>query len=143
MGRGDQLTITVVEADLVRIFDKVSAASQTVEDYKGGNHPLPPPPRKVPAQRMALLRTWPFHYKTSPPMYFANSMCFVKPIVTVEISYGAGAEPLILVRNFPEPPTTGIFPKVLPVQMGVVLRYKLEAYCGTISSAGLKCFILI
>ena len=34
-------------------------------------------------------------------------------------------------RNFPEPPTPGIFSKVSPVQMGGVLRYKWEAYCGT------------
>ena len=36
-----------------------------------------------------------------------------------------------LIRNFPDPPATGIFSKVLLVQMGGVLRYKWEAYCGT------------
>ena len=34
-------------------------------------------------------------------------------------------------RNFPEPPTPGIFSKVSPVQMGGVLRYKWKAYCST------------
>ena len=35
------------------------------------------------------------------------------------------------IRNFQEPPTPGTFSKVLPVQMGGVLRYKWEAYCST------------
>ena len=35
-----------------------------------------------------------------------------------------------ILRNFPEPPTPGIFSKVSPVQMGGVLRCKWEAYCG-------------
>ena len=30
----------------------------------------------------------------------------------------------LFIRNFPEPPTTAIVSKVLPVQMGGVLRYK-------------------
>ena len=35
------------------------------------------------------------------------------------------------IMNLPEPPTTGIFSKVLQVQMGSVLRYKkLEVHCG-------------
>ena len=37
----------------------------------------------------------------------------------------------MVIRNFPEPPTPGIFSKVMPVQMGGVLRCKWEAYCGT------------
>ena len=36
-----------------------------------------------------------------------------------------------LFRNFLEPPTAGSFSKVSPVQMGGILRYKLEAYCST------------
>ena len=34
------------------------------------------------------------------------------------------------IRSFPEPPTTGIFSKVLPVQMGGVVRYKREVHCS-------------
>ena len=33
--------------------------------------------------------------------------------------------------DYPEPPTPATFLKVLPVQMGGVLRYKQEAYCRT------------
>ena len=36
-----------------------------------------------------------------------------------------------ILRNFPEPPTIGIFSKVSPVQMGGALRYKYETYCST------------
>ena len=38
----------------------------------------------------------------------------------------------------PEPPSTGIFSKVLSVQMGGVLQYKLEVYCGVSLSSGLE-----
>ena len=38
---------------------------------------------------------------------------------------------ILYVRNFPEPPTPGSFSKVTPVQLGGVLRYNWEAYCGT------------
>ena len=43
-----------------------------------------------------------------------------------------------VLRNFPEPPTPGIFSKVLPVQMGGVLRYKLEVHCGVSLSPKLR-----
>ena len=35
-----------------------------------------------------------------------------------------------MIRNFPEPPSSGIFSKVSQVQMGGVLRYKWDAYCS-------------
>ena len=38
---------------------------------------------------------------------------------------------MVHVRNFPEPPTTGISSKVLSVQMGGVLRCGWRVYCST------------
>ena len=43
-----------------------------------------------------------------------------------------------LFRNFPEPPTPGVFSKVTPVQMGGVLRYIWEVYCGVSLSSRLR-----